>query len=58
MKNIKVGDRVKIKLDHMYHPNKEVVVTYIGEGEFSDIAMVMDVENKNVRWAIRIKDLL
>lgn len=58
MKQIKVGDRMKIKLDHMYHPNKQVIVTLIGEGECSDIAMVMDVENENVRWAVKIKDLI
>ena len=58
MKKIKVGDRAKIKLDHMYHPNKEVIVTSFGEDDCSDIVMVMDVENPNVHWAIRIKDLI
>jgi len=54
---IKVGDKVKVKLDHLYHPNKRGIVTYIGDGDGQGIAMIMDSENENIRVAIRIKDL-
>jgi len=56
---IKIGDKAKIKADHFYHANKNVTVTFIGIEDYCNhIAVVMQDENKNIRFAVKIKDLI